>query len=256
MASIISVGFVARAEYIKEKLSAQYFLSAASSSHSIEARITVFLSTINHILESHTNFSNMKYLQLASVAAALSGSAMAFTVSLWNGPMCTSAEEGQYDISVAHAGSGCHTNGAGVAQSATIQMGDGGKYGPHSPKMMLSHPPADGSGDTIAFYTSDDCNPENAFAEGDSGCIDVTGDSQGAYGSFNAVGSGNEGRVKTRSANETAESEHPLKVEHGQVKYAFGGTYKWHQVCLSHPSKVNGPLTVQRLRMTHGRGSH
>lgn len=59
----------------------------------------------------------MHQSKLAPLAFLLASGASAFTVSLWNGPQCTSGGEGSVTIDL---NSGCQTLGAGVAESATI----------------------------------------------------------------------------------------------------------------------------------------
>ncbi|KAG7005613.1 hypothetical protein G7Y79_00018g044200 [Physcia stellaris] len=112
-------------------------------------------------------------------------------------------------------------------------------------------------GAAVAFYSTDDCDPDHLLSQADAGCISVT-DFESDFRSFNVVGGVNQKGMKMRSAPDT-QSPHPSdpvddhlyermdgeKLEarsdpgtlanarvrqHGEVSEYLGQMYKWHQV--------------------------
>ena len=98
----------------------------------------------------------------------------------------------------------------------------------------------------VAFYSSDDCNPENIIGEADSGCIAVDSFAS-RYKSWNIIGGGNrppprikrsqEAKVQQRAPVPADDSTStPAGVfnarlrEHGEISDYFGKDMKWQQV--------------------------
>ncbi|KAI9748420.1 MAG: hypothetical protein M4579_007234 [Chaenotheca gracillima] len=179
----------------------------------------------------------MKGFQQAGLSVALAAAAaQAFKVDFYNSDNCAGEFVGEF---IGGTGQGCRTDYVGVSEGALVQ----------------STGPVD-DGFSVAFYSSNDCNPGNAVAEADNNCVEI--DSEvGAYMSFNVIGGQTGGGFKKRAEvinenrkkikrdvaekREAAAAEKQLRsvvkraaspgtIQHGDFGDVDGKTYRYHQV--------------------------
>ncbi|KAK6603477.1 hypothetical protein H4I96_06245 [Botrytis cinerea] len=73
----------------------------------------------------------------------------------------------------------------------------------------------------VVFYSSQDCNPENAIARVESGCVGIESENlEIKYQSFNVIRTFDSARITPISKNE-------FGYQHGGVKLYKGVEYRW-----------------------------
>jgi hypothetical protein len=80
----------------------------------------------------------------------------------------------------------------------------------------------------VRFYSSNNCAPGTEIAEGNSNCIGVDNELDGAYGSFKVVASTTPIASTTRKGRRSS-SKRPL-IYHGSLAAFDGITYRWQQI--------------------------
>ena len=181
------------------------------------------------------NFLKTFMLLSATLSASLTH---AFTVSFYKSPYCAGESVNSYTGDLSNTS--CRQDFVGEAGGAVVT-----KTGTLD------------DGAALAFYSTDDCDPDHLLSEADAGCISLS-DFESDFRSFNVVGGVSQKRMKMRSAPDT-QSLHPLDPvndhlyermygekleassdpgtlanarvrEHGEVSDYLGQMYKWHQV--------------------------
>jgi hypothetical protein len=159
---------------------------------------------------------------LLLVIALLGSSSSAFVLDFYLEDNCAGEDLGNW---IGGPNQGCQTSFDGVdlgqASGVTVQ----------------STGPID-DGTIVVFYSSPDCNPDNAVVEADNSCLSIN-DFADTAESWNVITLYEyKRRIRRRAVSEPAHMEarvatsssNPYGYEHGQVSQYGGKTYKWQQV--------------------------
>jgi hypothetical protein len=151
--------------------------------------------------------------------AILVSSSSAFKLSFYLEDNCAGEDLG---ISIGGPQQGCSTsiNGESLGQASGVVVSSTG--------------PVD-DGTIVVFYSSNDCDPSNAVAQADNGCLSIN-DFAYTTQSWNVITL--EEYKRRRSVVESTpieartdtSSPNPYGYEHGKLADYGGKTYRWHQL--------------------------